>query len=211
MTQMAETGRDGMRDEADLAVQFARGRPRLRRLVAFRLPPQLQGRVDPDDVLQDAYLAAAQRLRHFAAADPPVPPFVWLRTVVLQTLADACRHHLGAQKRDAFREVSIEALATGEGTSAAIVVRLAGDLTSPSQVAARADAVALVRKAIDGMDELDREVLALRHFEELSNREVAEVLGIEPKTASIRYVRALRRLQALLSELTTFGGGLPRD
>lgn len=199
-----------MRDEAELAAQFAQNRSRLRRLVAFRLHPQLQGRVDPEDVLQDAYLAAVQRLPHFGAADPPVSAFVWLRTIVLQTLADTCRRHLGAQKRDAFREVSIDASPSGAGTSAAIVLQLAGDFTSPSQALARADAVALVRNAIDSMDELDHEVLALRHFEELSNREIAEALGIEPKAASIRYVRALRRLQALLSELTTFGGGLPR-
>jgi RNA polymerase sigma-70 factor (ECF subfamily) len=205
-----ERGEGGMHSETELAAQFTQHRARLRRLVAFRLHPQLQGRLDLEDVLQDAYLAAAQRLPHFVAADPPVAPFVWLRTIVLQTLTDACRHHLGAQKRDVFREVSLEAGENRDGTSAAIALQLAGDLTSPSQAAARADAMTVVRNAIGGMDELDREVLALRHFEELSNQEVAEALGIEQKAASIRYIRALRRLRALLAELTTFGGGLAR-
>ncbi|MEI6785051.1 MAG: sigma-70 family RNA polymerase sigma factor, partial [Verrucomicrobiota bacterium] len=89
----------------------------------------------------------------------------------------------------------------GQATSASVALQLVGAFTSPSGAAARADLLGLVKTAIEQMDPLDREVLALRHFEELSNSEVAETLGIEQKAASIRYIRALRRLKEVLAQM----------
>ena len=148
----------------------------------------------PDDVLQDGYLAAAQRIEHYRA-NPALSPFVWLRLVVCQTLVDVHRRHLGAQARDAGREVGLHHRCNSPSTSASLAINLVGDLTSPSRVAARAETVGQVEQAIAGMDPIDQEILALRHFEELTNSEVAEVLGIQQKAASIRYVRAVRRLK----------------
>ena len=190
-------------DPQALAELFALHRERLRRLARFRLASRLQGRIDPDDVLQEAYLAAAQRIAHFARTESP-SPFVWLRMIVMQTLVDLHRRHLGAKMRDGGREVAIEDIAYPEATSASMAIILVGHLTSPSQAAARAERVAVVRQAIETMDPVDREVLALRHFEELTNQETAEVLRIQPKAASIRYVRALRRLKAILTGLPDF-------
>ncbi|MCR4412442.1 MAG: sigma-70 family RNA polymerase sigma factor [Thermoguttaceae bacterium] len=186
-----------------LAALFSQHRDRLWRLVSFRMDRRLAGRVDPDDVLQEAYLAAAQRLPHYGA-DSKMTPFVWLRLIVMQTLTDVHRHHLGAQMRDAQREVPAHGRYQTQSTSASLAAILAGHLTSPSQVAARAEMVDQVERAIAAMDPLDQEVLALRHFEELSNSEVAEVLGIQQKAASIRYVRAIRRLKEVLSRLPGF-------
>jgi RNA polymerase sigma-70 factor (ECF subfamily) len=124
--------------------------------------------------------------------------------IVMQTLVDLHRRHLGAKMRDGGREVAIEDIAYPEATSASMAIILVGHLTSPSQAAARAERVAVVRQAIETMDPVDREVLALRHFEELTNQETAEVLRIQPKAASIRYVRALRRLKAILTGLPDF-------
>jgi RNA polymerase sigma-70 factor (ECF subfamily) len=183
-------------DEAALGDVFARNRDRLWRVVHFRMDRRLHGRLDPDDVLQEGYLAAAKRLKHY---DGSVSPFVWLRGIVLQTLIDLHRRHLGAQKRDAARDVHMGAMRYPEATSTSLAFQLAGDFTSPSQAAARAEVFEMVEEAISGMKPVDQEVLALRHFEELSNAEVAEVLDIEPNAASNRYVRALRRLQEVLS------------
>ena len=98
------------------------------------------------------------------------------------------------------------AAAYSQATSASVAIQLVGAFTSPSGAAARADVFGLVKNAIEQMDALDREVLALRHFEELTNSEVAETLGIEQKAASIRYIRALRRLKEILAQVPELAG-----
>ncbi len=188
--------RDG--DAQALADLFSQERERLWRIVQFRLAEPLRGRVDPDDVLQEAFLAASRRLKHYGGS-PASSPFMWLRMILNQTLIDVHRHHLGAQQRDAGREISLDGSPCAQATSASVAIQLVGAFTSPSRAAARADALAAVQGAMEQMDATDREVLALRHFEELTNSEVAEALGIEQKAASIRYIRALRRLKEILA------------
>jgi RNA polymerase sigma-70 factor, ECF subfamily len=187
-------------DREALAELFSQHRERLWRMIHFRMDRRLLGRVDADDVLQDAYLASAARLEHYAN-EPSLSPFVWLRLVVLQTLTDVHRHHLGAQMRDADREVALRGCRYPQTTSASLAALLVGNVTSPSRAAARAETLDQVEQVVATMDALDREVLALRHFEELGNSEVAEVLGIQQKAASIRYVRALKRLKAVLAQM----------
>lgn len=187
-------------DREALAELFDQNHERLLRLVSFRLNRRLLGRVDPDDVLQEAYLAASQRIAHYAV-DLPVSSYIWIRAIVMQTLTDVHRHHLGAQMRDAAREIARDFSST---PSISIAAFLVGRLTSPSQAAERAEMFELVERTVAGLDPLDQEVLALRHFEELNNSEVAEVLGIQQKAASIRYVRALKRLRDSLAHLPGF-------
>ncbi len=187
-------------DTEALAELFSRERERLWRIIHFRLAEPLRGRLGPEDVLQEAFMAASQRLPHYAKS-PATSPFIWLRMIVNQTLVDLHRQHLGAQMRDAAREVNLDAVSYGEATSASVALQLVGVFTSPTGAAARADVLTLVQAAIEQMDPIDREVLALRHFEELSNSEVAEALGIEQKAASIRYIRALRRLKEILAQV----------
>ncbi len=190
--------------EGVLAEEFSRNHDRFWRMIDFRLDGALVGRVDPDDVLQEAWMAAVQRVEHFIENES-LSLFVWLRMIVQQTLIDVQRRHLGAKKRDAYRERSIHGGHWSQNTSASLVAKLLGTCTSPSQAAVREERAAQLRDAIEQMDEMDREVLALRHFEELTNSEVAEVLGIQETTASNRYVRALRRLKVILDALPDFG------
>jgi len=187
-------------DTQALAELFTRERERLWRLIRFRLAEPLRGRLEPDDVLQEAFLAASQRLQYYAES-PATSAFIWLRMIVNQTLIDIHRRHLGAQRRDAARELSADNCPYPEATSASVAFQLVGNFTSPSRAAVRADTLAMVQTAIEGMDPIDREVLALRHFEELTNSEVAEALGIEQKAASIRYIRALKRLKGILAQV----------
>lgn len=189
-------------DEAALAEAFSLHRDRLRRMVSFRLDQRLSGRVDASDILQEAYIDATQRLHHFA--NTPMSVFVWLRQVTTQRLIDVHRRHLDAQRRDAKQEVSIQRAALQQGTSASVAMQLVDSFISPSQAAIRAELVSKLESVLEEMDPLDREVLALRHFEELTNNEVAEVLGIQKSTASNRYVRALSRLRKLLTEIPGF-------
>jgi RNA polymerase sigma-70 factor (ECF subfamily) len=186
-------------DPAALAAAFAEHRQRLLRTIGFRLDPRLRSRLDAEDILQEAYLNAAQRCVHLEG-ESATALFIWLRLIVLQTIADVARRHLAAQRRDAGREIDLHAATGAATTSVSLAERLAASLTSPSGALRRAEAAEHLQAALALMDEIDREVLCLRHFEELSNREVAAVLGIQQKAASIRYVRALRRLRELLME-----------
>jgi RNA polymerase sigma-70 factor (ECF subfamily) len=191
-------------DSDALAELLSMHRERLHRIIRFRIDGRLQGRVDPDDVLQEAYLAAAQRLQHFATRD--MSAFVWLRLIVGQTLIDIHRRHIGAKARDAGREVPIHGFGGGAVTSSASLAQaLMGSITSPSQAIVRDELAVQLAEVIDKLEPIDREILALRHFEELSNQEVAEVLEIQQKAASIRYIRALKRLKSKLNGNPDFG------
>ena len=183
---------------------LARHEARLRRLVAFRMDQRLQGRIDPSDVLQEASLEAWQHLRDYLK-DQKLPFFLWLRGIAGNKLRELHRHHLGTQMRDAGREVSIYRGTLPEATSAALAAQLLGHLTQPSVAAMRAEIKVRLQEALNQMDPIDREVLALRHFEFLTPRETAEVLGIKEKAAAMRYVRALRKLKEILIALP---GGL---
>jgi RNA polymerase sigma-70 factor (ECF subfamily) len=202
----AQPGDEASPDEHRLADEFARNRQRLWRMVHFRLDCRLHGRIDADDVLQEAYLEAAKRVQHYAG-NSSSSLFLWLRMIVHQTLVDVHRRHLGAQMRDAAREVSIHSHQHSQATSTSLAAQLLGHLTSPSQAAVKDETFRDLERALDTMDPTDREVIALRNFEELTNSEVAEVLGIGQTAASNRYVRAIKRLKEILSQMPQFCDG----
>ncbi|HEX3656719.1 MAG TPA: sigma-70 family RNA polymerase sigma factor [Pirellulales bacterium] len=187
-------------DNTALADLFSVYRGMLRRMIELRLDPRLAGRLSASDVLQEVYLDAAQRVRHFVAR-PEMPFVVWLRIVTGQRLVDLHRQHLGAQRRDARNEVSINQGGMLSASSMCLAEQLVGRMTSPSQAAARLEAIGKLETALEQLEPIDREVLALRHFEELSNRETAEILGIEPSAASKRYLRALERLKTISAKI----------
>jgi RNA polymerase sigma-70 factor, ECF subfamily len=184
----------GNGDEGALAVLFERHRDRLERMVRLRMDRRLQGRVDPADVVQDAYLIVRGKFPQYIA-DPHLPFFLWLRLEVGQKLVDLHRFHLGTQMRDAGQEVSLHRGALPQVTSLSLAEHLLGKLTPASHAAMRVELKLHVQEALNSMDPHDREVLILRHFEELSNAETAQVLGIKPSAAVNRYVRAIKRLK----------------
>ena len=187
-------------DSAAVAELLSRYRKRLKRMVCLRLSRHLQGRLDDSDILQEALLEAAKRLPEYLR-DKPLPFFLWLRHLTGEKLIDAHRRHLGAKMRDAAREVSLHRGAMPAASSASLAAQLLGRLTSPSQAVIKAETRLRVQEALNRMDPFDREVLALRHFEQLSNAEVAETLGLNESTASSRYLRALKRLKDELCDL----------
>jgi RNA polymerase sigma-70 factor (ECF subfamily) len=190
--ELLDAARNG--DEGALAVLVGRHRDRLERMVRLRMDRRLQGRVDPADVVQDAYLAVRGKFPQYSA-DSRLPFFLWLRLEVGQKLVDVHRFHLGTQMRDAGQEVSLHRGALPQVTSLSLAEQLLGKLTTASHAAMRAELKIRVQEALNSMDPHDREVLILRHFEELSNAEAAQVLGIKPSAAVNRYVRALKRLK----------------
>ncbi len=169
-------------------------REHLLRIVKFRMDSRLRGRLDPDDIVQDAFIEATQRFQDFVD-NQEMPFFLWLRFITIQKLMQMHRRHLGAKSRDAEREISIFAGPSPQATSAVLAAHLLGKHTSPSVAAMRAEATMRVELALNSMNEVDREILALRRFERLQNHEVAKLLNITISAASNRYIRALARLR----------------
>jgi RNA polymerase sigma-70 factor (ECF subfamily) len=179
---------------------FVHYRERLRRMVKLRLDRRLLGRVDPSDVLQEAYLDICRRAEDYTN-NPTMSPYLWLRWLTGQKLLALHRHHFGTRMRDVGQEVSLHRGALPQASSVSLAAQLLGRVTSPSQAAIRAEIQITLQEALNSMDPLDREILTLRHFEELNNNEAAEVLGIQKSAASNRYVRALKRLKDILSSI----------
>jgi RNA polymerase sigma-70 factor (ECF subfamily) len=175
-------------------------------MVAFRMDPRLRGRVDAADIVQEAFVeASAHRADYFSASAAAAPLFLWLQKVVSNKLLEVHRYHLGTHMRDAKRDLPLDAAPRPDETSAALCEQLTAGLTRPSIAAARAEVRTRLAAALDEMDPTDREVLALRHFEQFTSAEAAQVLGIQERAAAKRYLRALERLKQILSDMP---GGL---
>lgn len=190
-------------DEQALALLFDQWQPRLLRIVKARLDPRLSARVDPQDVLQDAYLDLVQRLPRFADPAKTMSPFVWIRLVVKERLIRLYRRHFVAEARDARRERNRQK--AGDHSESIILVNcLLDKVSSVSGRMMRQEMTEAVLQKIEAMDEADREVITMRVFEQLSNSEAAEALGLSANGASSRFVRAMTRLKQALASIPDF-------
>lgn len=187
----------------DLAAAFTAHRERLLSLVKRHLKPVLLKRLSYEDVLSSVYENAAKRFAYFAANED-VPIYFKFRTILLQTIADLERRHLAAESRDVYREVECCELKVEGADGDVRDVDFAADVTSPVSRVDREERHRLLRVAIEALPENDRRIIVLRHFDDLGNNECAAILGIEPKASSIRYVRALEKLEKKLLELSCF-------
>lgn len=178
-----------------LAAAWQEHKDRLAHLLSTRVPPALLRRMGVDDLVQEAYLACGRRVE-FLQQRPELPVYVKLRRVALQTLADLERRHLMAGKRDAMKESEL----SDDSGAMDAWAQFADSISSPRTHLERLERQAFARRVLAALPAADREILELRHFEELSNAECAAVLEISQKTASIRYVRALKRFRDLLME-----------
>ena len=190
-----------------LADAFAEHRQRLSALAKKKLNPILLKRMSEEDVLSEAYINAAKRMDYLAAHDD-VPVYYKLRTILLQTICDIERRHLQAQGRDAYKELRVESGkfgVDGGGSDGDVYVgELPADITSPASRVDRDERHAILRRALAAMPENDRAILVMRHFDGMGNAECAAALGLTEKAASIRYVRALEKLQQKLVEVSCF-------
>ena len=189
-------------DQRALAELFEVYRKRLRAMVDLRLDRRLRGRIDPSDVLQEAFVDLAQKLPTYSGKEMPF--YLWLRLVTGERLLNLHRRHLGAEIRDARREVSLHRGPMPNTESASLAASLLGRYSSAAGKAIKAEMQAKLQEVLNGMDEIDREIIVLRHFEEMTNGDVATVLDLTKTAASNRYIRALKRLKDALSELPGF-------
>jgi len=187
--------RDG---QTALAELFDRCAGQFRRMICARLDGRAAARVDPSDVIQEAYLDASRQLRAYLA-NPNRSPVDWLRFLTNRRLLAELRRHLGTQKRDARREVALGEPAMPDASWLWLSQQVLDDGTSPSMKAIRKETVLKVEEMLSGMGPLDREILAIRLYHGQTNGETAEALGISPSAASKRYARAVARLKECLA------------
>jgi RNA polymerase sigma-70 factor (ECF subfamily) len=192
--RLKAAGDDRARVLGDL---FDAERPRLRRMVEIRMDARLKSRVDASDVIQDAYVEVAGRIEDWLEK-PEMPFHLWVRFIAGQRLLALWRHHVGTKKRDARRQRTLEVGGAPGATSVVLADRLIAAGTTPTALIAREETRSRLVAALDEMEPMDREVLVLRHFEQLANADVATLLGLTTTAASNRYVRALKRLREIV-------------
>lgn len=180
-------------DIAVLGKLLEEHRTRLVAMVRRRIDPSLAQRVDPEEIVSDAYFVA--RRRRAELEERSLLPYAWLYRIVLDCLIESYRRET-RQKRDMHRELPI-----GEAASMDVAGSLISSGTSPSQAAARHEMAERMQKTLELLSRRDRDILCMRHFDQLSHREVAEVLGISESAATLRYVRGLERLRKLWEHL----------
>lgn len=190
------------RDETALAELFEQSRRRLRRLVEMRMDRRIKARVDPSDVIQEAFAEAVKRFPSYQQ-DPRMSAYVWLRFLTMQQLLIAHRRHLATKSRSASAELPISLDGGPALESESMADLMLGNESTPSVKVARAEEHARLTAAIQQMEELDREVLILRHFEQLEHAQIAEILKISRDAVSSRHHRALKKL----GEAIAGGGG----
>jgi RNA polymerase sigma-70 factor (ECF subfamily) len=187
-------------DTAAVGELLARHRPAMRELVGLHLDPRLAARVDPSDIVQDAQMDLARRLRDFLGRRP-MPFHLWARKTTYERLLDARRRHLGRVRRAAGREQPLP-----DRSSLLVARPFLGRVPSPSQAAAAKELGERVSRAVAALPADDREVLLLRHADGLPFAEAAVLLGITPAAARKRFGRALIRLQSALAAEGLLGG-----
>ncbi len=176
-----------------------RHRDALRQLVAMRLDRKIQGRVDASDIVQDVMIEANRRLEKYL--ENPVMPFhLWLRHMAKDRLIDAHRRHRGSAKRSVDREQAMVAFGGMDHSTMELAAQLADGEMTPAAAATMQELQKRFEAAISELPELDQEIILMRHFEQLSNQEAAQVLQLSEPASSMRYLRAMRRLRELLAE-----------
>jgi RNA polymerase sigma-70 factor (ECF subfamily) len=195
LLQQAGTG-----DRQAFEQLLARYRPGLRAFIELRLGPDVRARVDPSDVVQEAQLEAFVRLGDYLERRP-MPFHLWLRKTAYERLLKVQRHHAAAQ-RSVNREVNLP-----DQSSILLAQRLRPQAPGPEQRLCQGEMVAQVHQALAQLSELDREVLLMRHIEELPYEDIGHVLGLGPATARKRYGRALLKLRKALFEEEPEGPG----
>jgi RNA polymerase sigma-70 factor (ECF subfamily) len=196
--QIAPLLEDARRGDAEAVERLLTvHREPLRRLIGLRLDPALAARLDASDIVQDVLLEAHRRLQDYLK-NPAMPFHLWLRHIAKDHIIDAHRRHRQAQRRSLDREQRIVPAVLADHSSYELAGQLIDPERTPASEAIRREMQRRLDAAIADLDEDDREIILLRHREQLSNQDVARALGLSEAAASMRYLRAVRRLRAIL-------------
>jgi RNA polymerase sigma-70 factor, ECF subfamily len=176
-----------------------RHRDALRRMVQLRLDQRIQRRIDVSDIVQEVLVEANRRLQDYLAS-PAMPYHLWLRQIAQDRIIDAHRRHRASAKRSVDRERPLAVPAAGDHSTMELAAQLAGRELTPATAAAQHEMAQFVEAAISKLPDQDCEIIIMRHYEQLSNQEIAQALGLTEPAASMRYLRAVRRLKELMME-----------
>ncbi len=185
-----------------------RHRDALRRMVRMRLDQRIQGRIDVSDIVQDVLVEANRRLPQYLA-DPAMSFHLWVRQIAKDRIIDAHRRHRVSAKRSVDREQPLAAPGAADHSASELVAQLRDPELTPAAAATQQEMARLVERALTRLSEQDCEIIMMRHYEQLSNSEVAEALELTEPAASMRYLRAVRRLRQLLLDYSS-AAGVPR-
>jgi len=195
--QLLAGAKDGDSDAVNDLLQ--RHRDALRRLIEMRMDQRIQRRVDVSDVLQDVLVEANRRLMDYL--DNPLMPFhLWIRQIARDRIIDAHRRHRVSAKRSVDREQPLHLGATDERSSMMLMNEVCDPELTPAARATQNEMARAVEEAISQLADQDAEIVIMRHYEKLGNQEVAKALGLTEPAASMRYLRAIRRLREILAE-----------
>lgn len=182
-----------------------RHRDSLRRIVQLRLDQKIQRRIDVSDVVQDVLIEANRRLVDYVA-NPQMPFHLWLRQIAQDRIIDAHRRHRGSAKRSVDRERQLAVPAADDRSTMDLAAQLCDRELTPAAAVAQAEMAQCVEQAIARLPDQDCEIIIMRHYEQLSNQEVAQALSLTEPAASMRYLRAIRKLRELMAEPTSSSG-----
>lgn len=179
---------------------FDRHRDALRHMIALRLDQKLARRLDVSDVIQDVLIEANRRLRDYLA-EPALPFHLWIRQIAKDRIIDAHRRHRVSGKRSVDREQPLAAEGAIDHSTLDLIGQLRDPAVTPAAAATQREIAGRVQMAIDRLEERDREIILMRHYEQLSNQDVAQALQLTEPAASMRYLRALKRLRQQLDQI----------
>jgi len=175
-----------------------RHRDSLRRMVQLRLDQKIQRRIDVSDVVQDVLIEANRRLQDYLQTANGMPFHLWLRQIAQDRIIDAHRRHRASIKRSVDRERPLAVPAAGDHSTIELAAQLCDRQLTPAAAATQHEQAQLVEAAIAKLPDQDCEIIIMRHYEQLSNQEIAQSLGLTEPAASMRYLRAIRRLKELM-------------
>lgn len=196
-TELLDQVRAGDSDAINRLID--RHRESVHRLVQMRLDQKIKQRVDVSDVVQDVMIEASRRLKDYLA-NPVMTFHLWLRQIARDRMIDAHRRHRGSARRSVDKEQTL-AVPTGWDQSAVdLVMQIKDDQLTPVASALQKEMAMRVEQSIGRLPDQDAEILIMRHYEQLTNQEVAELLNLTEPAASMRYLRAVRKLKEAMKE-----------
>jgi RNA polymerase sigma-70 factor (ECF subfamily) len=195
--QLLDLARDGDQHAVDRVL--ARHRAAVRRMIQLRMDPELGRRIDASDIVQDVLIEAHRRLNKYLR-NPVIPFHLWLRQMAKDRLIDAHRRHRVAARRSLDREQPLDVRLPRDQSTRNLAIQLCDQQLTPAAAATWQELKRRFEQACRSLEPQDQEIVMMRHFEQLSNSETALALDLSPQAASMRYLRAIRRLRELLAD-----------